>query len=84
MAIMTVSVDDETERQFRELAGRILGKRKGHLGEATTEAMKLWIKEKSQETIARDALLLMEKEHHYGKKLWKSRQDLYDRGTGTD
>jgi hypothetical protein len=53
MGTITISVDNETERKFREVAIRVHGKRKGALGEATTEALNLWVKEKMQEEISR-------------------------------
>lgn len=79
MGIITLSIDDRTEQDFRRLAEKILGKRKGSLGEAATEAMNLWIREKTQEEIARDALELSEKAYHLGKRKFSSRKDLYDR-----
>jgi len=79
VGIITLSIDDRTEQDFRRLAEKILGKRKGSLGEAATEAMNLWIREKTQEEIARDALELSEKAYHLGKRKFSSRKDLYDR-----
>lgn len=79
MGTITLSVDDRTEQAFRRLAEKILGKRKGALGEAATEAMNIWIREKTQEAIARDALELTEKAYHLGERRFASRKDLYDR-----
>lgn len=79
MGTITLSIDDRTEQDFRRLAEKILGKRKGSLGEAATEAMNLWIREKTQEEIARDALELSEREYHLGEREFTSRKDLYDR-----
>ncbi|KUG21357.1 MAG: hypothetical protein KO206_00695 [Methanomicrobiaceae archaeon] len=79
MGTITLSIDDQTERAFRRLAEKILGKRKGALGEAATEAMNLWIREKTQEAIARDALDQADKAYHLGEKRYASRKDLYDR-----
>ena len=47
MGTITLSIDDRTEREFRRLVEKILGKRKGVLGEAATEAMDLWIRSES-------------------------------------
>ncbi len=79
MAIITISVDDEVEKKFRETAKRVIGDRKGFLGRAVTEAMSLWMKEKSQAEIARTAMELMEKEYHLGKRLYSDRKDLHER-----
>jgi hypothetical protein len=79
MGTITISVDDDTERTFREVAGRKLGKKKGYLGQATTEAMRLWIRQMTQEEIARDALHLLETSVDYGEWRYRGRQELYDR-----
>jgi hypothetical protein len=82
MGTITISVDDAVEEKFREVAKRVLGERKGYLGEATTEAMRLYIREKTQEEIARDARMLLEKEYHFGSRRATTRGDLHDRSTG--
>lgn len=79
MGTITLSIDDQTEADFRRLVEKILGRRKGALGEATTEAMKIWIREKTQEEIARDALELTGRVYHFGTRRYASRKDLYDR-----
>jgi len=83
MGTITISVDNDTEKRFREAAKKKLGERKGYLGKATTEALDLWIRKQTQEEIARDALALLETGHHLGKHHYKERKDLYDRTTGT-
>ena len=84
MGTITISVDDETERKFREVAIRVLGKRKGALGQATTEALNLWVKEKMQEEISRVALILMEKEYDLGVWHYRTREELHERPTSVD
>jgi hypothetical protein len=84
MGTITISVDDEIERKFREVVTRVLGKRKGALGEATTEALNLWVKEKMQEEISRTALILMEKEYDLGVRHYRTRKDLHGRLTSVD
>jgi hypothetical protein len=84
MGTITISVDDETERKFREVVTRVHGKRKGALGEATTEALNLWVKEKMQEEISRTALILMEKEYDLGVRHYRTREDLHGRLTCAD
>ncbi|MCX6688896.1 MAG: hypothetical protein NTZ39_04275 [Methanoregula sp.] len=83
MGTITISVDNDTEKRFREAVKKKLGERKGYLGKATTEALDLWIQKQTQEEIARDALALLEKGHHLGKHLYKERKDLYDRTTSS-
>jgi len=79
MATITISVDDDVEKQFRETAKRVIGNRKGFLGRAVTEAMRLWVQEKSQAEIARTALKLMDKEYHLGTRRYSGRKELHDR-----
>jgi hypothetical protein len=79
MGTITISIDDDTERSFRQVAERKLGKKKGYLGQATTEAMKLWIRETTQEEIANDALHLMETAVDYGTWHYRGRKELHDR-----
>lgn len=79
MGTITLSIDDETERLFRKTAKQVVGERKGYLGEAATDAMKLWIHEKTQKAIAQDALDLIRKTYRFGEKRYNSRKDLYDR-----
>jgi len=83
MGTITISVDDEVERKFRDVAKRVCGERKGALGEATTEALELWVGKKVQEEIARTAFVLMEKEYDLGTRRYRARKDLHERGTGT-
>ena len=83
MGTITISIDDDTEKRFREAAKKKLGDGKGHLGKATTEALEIWVRKQAQEEIARDALALLEMEYHPGRHLSWERKDLYDRATGT-
>jgi hypothetical protein len=82
MGTITISVDDDTEKRFRNAARKKLGERKGYLGKATTEALECWILKQTQEEIARDALALLETGYPIGKHLSTKRKDLYDRATG--
>jgi len=84
MGTITISIDDEIDRKFREVVTRVHGKRKGALGEATTEALNLWVKEKMQEEISRTALILMEKEYDLGVRHYRTRKDLHGRLTSVD
>ena len=79
MATITLSIDDATEKAFRDVVRRVLGDRKGCLGEAATEAMNLWVREKSQEALAHEALALIERHRRLGARTYRSRSDLHDR-----
>ena len=83
MGTITITVDDDTEKRFREAAKKKLGERKGYLGKATTEALEIWIRKQSQEEISRDALALLETGYQVGTHLYTERKDLYDRTTGS-
>jgi len=84
MGTITLSIDDRIEQEFRRLVEEILGKRKGALGEAATEALDLWIRTKTQEEVVRDALELIGKAYHFGARKYTSRRDLYDRQPAAD
>jgi hypothetical protein len=84
MGTITICIDDETERRFREVAREKLGGKKGYLGKATMEAIKLWIRDREQEMIAQQALALLDKDHHLGRHLYRTRQDIHDRKSSTD
>ncbi len=74
---ITISVDEDTEKSFREAASRRYGRRKGYLGKAITEAMKEW-SEKSKESADVKFLELLEK--GIKMKKWKfNREELHDR-----
>ena len=77
MATITVNVNDDVEKRFRKMAGSRYGKRKGYLGEAVTEAMETWIK--SESSNVKKAIELLEKGHHGGGLLYKSRDELHER-----
>jgi hypothetical protein len=83
MGTITISIDDDTEKRFREAAKKKLGERKGYLGKATTEALERWVQMQSQDEIARDALELLKTRYHPGNYLYTERKDLYDRTTGS-
>jgi hypothetical protein len=83
MGTITICIDDETEKRFRDVARRRIGDRKGSLGKATTEALELWIRTQTQEEIAKDALALLEKGFDFGQRKYRKRDDLHDRRAGT-
>ncbi len=83
MGTITICIDDATEKRFREVARRRIGTRKGSLGRATTEALELWIRQQIQEEIAREALDLLTSGSDFGKRSYRTRDDLYEDRTGS-
>lgn len=83
MGTITISIEDTTEKKFREIVMKRWGGRKGSLGEATTEALEFWIHRETQDEIAKDAIALLSEEHNFGKRNYRERKDLYDRETST-
>ena len=81
MGTITISVDDEVEKKFRQTVEEYTNNKKGDLGKALTEAMKKWIDEKEQREIAERMKMRMEKGMYKLPKNWKfNREELYDRG----
>jgi site-specific recombinase XerC len=82
MGILTISIDDEVERKFRDRVRQVSGERKGALGKAATEAISRWVTEQSQQEIAKKALALMERGYDLGARQYRTRDDLHERSTG--
>ena len=61
MATITVNIDEEINRTFRTVVERRLGKGKGTLGKAITEALKQWVEEEEQRQIGRRQIALLKK-----------------------
>ena len=78
LGTITISIDDDTEKRFREVAKKKPGERKGYLGKATTKALECWMKQQTLEEIVLDALTLIRSGHHLGKHLYRTRNDIYD------
>ena len=79
MGTITINIKDEIEKEFKTVASITHGEEKGYLEKAITEAMQRWIEEKRQEKIAERELKLLEKGFNFGKKLYKTRDELYER-----
>ncbi len=78
MSTITISVNDDIEREFRETVKKKLGKGKGVLGKAVEEAIKMWIEEKKQRKIAERELKLI-KGGLYLLRGWKfNREEIYE------
>ncbi len=79
MAIMTISISDETAQKLREEVIRKLGDKKGVLGKAIEEAIKNWLEEKEQKEIAERQKEKMKK-GLYSLKGWKfNREEVHER-----
>ncbi len=76
---ITVNVSSQSEQRFRRTVKKTLGDGKGVLGKAISEALELWVKEKELESLRRKAIETLNKGFHMGKKLYKTRNELYDR-----
>ncbi|RJS75268.1 hypothetical protein CW713_00965 [Methanophagales archaeon] len=53
--------------------------KRGIWKKAVVDAMQRWIEEKRQEKIAERELKLLEKGFNFGKKLYKTRDELHER-----
>ena len=79
MGIITVSVDDEVEKEFRKIAMEEYKGRKGFLGDAITEAMKEWVREKEERELAEREIAILKKGFNLGRLTYKKREELYAR-----
>ena len=79
MGTMTISVDDDTEADFRLFVKQHYGKQKGVLGKAVDTALQKLMEADKQREIAQRQLALMEKGFNMGKWMYKSRDELYER-----
>ncbi len=74
MAIITISIDDNINNEFRKYVEKKLGKGKGILKKAFMEAIKKWIEGEEAKQIAERQIKLM-KEGIISLRGWK-----FDRG----
>ncbi len=78
MKTITININENIDKEFREITEKELGKGKGKLGKAFEESLKLWIKEKKEEEIAFRQLSFMEKGFTLGKYRF-NRDELHER-----
>lgn len=55
MAIFNVETDDELAKEFKTVIIRKYGKLRGNMDKAFSEAMRLWIKEKTERMLKENA-----------------------------
>lgn len=79
MGTMTISIDDEVEREFRTTVGGIKGHYKGALGDALNEVITKWIEAVKQENARKQALEQLHKGFDMGKINYSKREELYER-----
>ena len=78
MGTITISLDDKTEKEFRKTVEENLGKKKGILGKAVNEALRLWLRKKQEKEITNRQLALLEKGFYLGKYKF-NREEIYER-----
>jgi predicted transcriptional regulator len=78
MGTLTISLDDEVERKLRKVAKMVIGEKKGYLGKAITEALKLWMEKIRKESIEERVLEELERGFEMGKILIKKREEIYE------
>ena len=79
MGTITISVNDDVEKEFRETVKKRLGQGKGVLGKAVEEALQKWVHDERQRQIAAELREMMNK-GLYSLKGWKfNRDEIYDR-----
>ncbi len=78
MGTITVSVEDDVEKRFREVAGTVYNGKKGHLGRAITKAMILWTHEEMK-TAEVQATNLLKEGFKMGKIKFRERDELHER-----
>ena len=76
MATITISINDEVERNFRSKVYQLYGKRKGSIGKAVSEAMQHWAAKKEYMDTC---MHLLEKGANLGKLAYKEREELHER-----
>ncbi|HLD05477.1 MAG TPA: hypothetical protein VJG90_07185 [Candidatus Nanoarchaeia archaeon] len=80
MGVLTISLKDEDEAKLRKLAKEKYGKMKGAIAKTIAEAVERNLSKNEEEKLRKHALEILEKmPRHLGKKLYKTRDDLYDR-----
>ena len=79
MGTITVNIKDEAEKEFRKTVKENLGKAKGTLGKALTEAIEMWTMQHSHKEIGKRQIALMKKGFDLGGFAVSSRDELHER-----
>ena len=80
MTTITVNVDDEVYERFRKIAAEEYNSKKGFLGDAITDGMRVIIRNKEQDAAGQRLLARARKGYKLG--VWPkgfNREELYDR-----
>ncbi len=79
MSVITFSLDDNVETEFRSYIEKETDNAKGIMGKIISEALEKWLKEKKQKEIAKRAMEIMHKGFNLGSYKIKSRSELHER-----
>ena len=75
---ITINIDEKTEHDFRKTAKMTFGNKKGYLGKALEEALKMWTELKKADANAH-ALSILEKGFNLGGLKTTNRSDWHAR-----
>lgn len=76
---ITINVNRKLSKGFRKLAAIKYGKRKGHLGKAIDNAMRIWMAKQESEDVNISAIEELRKGYYLGGIKYKSRSELHER-----
>jgi len=77
MGTITINVDDDTEKSFRQAVRRRYGERKGTLGKAIKEAMHAWSEDEMQARARQNVLDLLGTFPIHASEMKLRREDMY-------
>ena len=76
---ITVSVEEDVERRFRKVAGMRYGRRKGYIGKAVSNAMRVWLSKMESEDVDLQAIKELRKGYKLGEIVYRERGELHER-----
>ena len=77
MGVVTATIDDSVEKEFRKTVNATYGSSKGQLGRAITEALKEWTQKEQRKE--KRMLDLLEKGFDMGRLRHNKRDELHER-----